>query len=340
MGLNLANYFGRLDAAILNLECCIDTDGCQPRVKLGLGDTFAAPRDVLEFPRALGVPVIGVANNHTCDYGHEGLKRTVHAVRQAGLTPIGMTHSLAESPSITVTELPSGQRIGFWAGACHLPELATRSKPGIEPASLERGKAALAALRKLYTQINIALLHAGLEHTNYPDPSDVALIDQLAAEGFDIVAAAHSHRISGYKLTERPGRGPAFCFYGLGSISSSVLYSPLEREGVVVIIGADKHGHIAEVDLKFIHLDRYGFGSVPSAPSDAAMRERFMRVSEDIRGGTYENHFYADVGKNLFQRQFRDLHTAFRRGGLNGLARKLTRIRMRHLKRAFRKTLD
>jgi len=338
LGSSLASYIGDVDVGVLNLECCIDTAGCTPHLKLGLGDTFTANSEALDFPRALGAQVIGLANNHTHDYGPLGLERTIAAVRNAGLAPIGMTRTVLDSPTVTTVDLPSGQTIGLWAAVCHLPVLATQNKAGIEPADIARGKAALAGLRELGAHINVALLHAGMEHTNYPDPSDVTLMDDLAAAGFDVVAAAHSHRLSGYKLLERPGRGPCFCFYGLGSVCSSVLYSPLEREGLIVIVGVSESGQIAQIDLRFVHLDEHGFGTVPSYSAAALMRDRFTRVSEEIRHGTYRHRFYADVGRDLFHRQFRDMRTAFTRGGINGVARKLTRLRMRHLKRVLHGT--
>lgn len=339
MGVDLANYIGEVDTAVLNLECCVDTVDCVPKLKLGLGDVFSAHRDVLDFPRAFGADVIGVANNHTYDYGQLGLDRTTDAIRSAGLTPIGMTRGLRELPSIAIRELHSGQRVGFWAAACHLPELATSNRAGIEPAFLWRAKNALSTLNGHGSQINIALLHAGMEHTNYPDPFDVRLIDKIAMAGFDVVAAAHSHRVSGYKRLIRPGRGPAFCFYGLGSVCSSVLYSPLEQEGLIVVVGAEKSGEIAEVDLRFVQLNDWGLGVIPCYSAFVAMRDRFARVSEDIRSGRYKGSFYADVGTGLFHRQFRDVRTALTRGGLNGLVQKLSRIRLRHFKRALHSTL-
>ena len=339
IGSGIANYIGDIDAAALNLECCVDTAEGTPQLKLGLGDTFGAARDVLDFPRALRALVIGVANNHAYDYGQLGLNRTVGAIQSAGLTPIGMARNLRERPAVAVIEVGSGQKVGFWAAACHLPEVATQSKAGIEPAFLSRARDALATLAALGSHINIALIHAGMEHTNYPDPCDVALMDNMALAGFDVVAAAHSHRLSGYKMLDRPGRGPAFCFYGLGSLCSSVLYSPLEREGLIVVVAIGNLGEIAQIELRFVHLNEQGIGEIPSDAENAAMQDRFTRVSEEIRSGAYQARFYADVGQGLFQRQLRDVRTAYARGGLNGLAQKLTRIRMRHFKRALHSAL-
>jgi len=117
------------------------------------------------------------------------------------------------------------------------------------------------------------------------------------------------------------------------------LYSPLEREGLIVVVAIGNLGEIAQIELRFVHLNEQGIGEIPSDAENAAMQDRFTRVSEEIRSGAYQARFYADVGQGLFQRQLRDVRTAYARGGLNGLAQKLTRIRMRHFKRALHSAL-
>jgi poly-gamma-glutamate capsule biosynthesis protein CapA/YwtB (metallophosphatase superfamily) len=339
LGASLRKHIDPIDAAILNLECSIDVDGCNPRRKLGLGDTFAASRDVLEFPLALGAKIVGLANNHTCDYGSEGLARTKRAVLDAGLVPLGAVSSISKPPDVAIIKTASNACVGFWAAACHLPESATPHNSGVEPATRNRARQALAVLEARGATLNIAFLHAGLEHSNRPDPHDVSLIDDLARAGFDIVAASHSHRISGHKRIHRASNKDAFCFYGLGSISSGVLYSPLEHEGLTVVVGLDASGELARIEVHPIYLEETGWGTIPNAAQADAILDRFMSLSQEIQNGSYRRLFYQETGKGLVGRQFRDVRAAFANGGLRGLASKLTRVRMRHLRRVFYRTV-
>jgi poly-gamma-glutamate capsule biosynthesis protein CapA/YwtB (metallophosphatase superfamily) len=334
---SMREAFNPIDTAILNLECSINVGHCRPRRKLGLGDNFAASPDVLDFPRRLGAKVVGLANNHTCDYGDEGLERTRRAILDAGLIPLGITSSLSESPDVATIKLHSGLCVGFWAAARHLPELAARNKPGVEPATRQRGRDALAALRACGSTLNIAFLHAGLEHSNRPDPDDVGLMDDLAKMGFDIVAASHSHRISGHRHIRRTDGSSAFCFYGLGSISSGVLYSPLEREGLAVVAGFRPNGEISRIEAHPVYLEESGWGTIPDPATADVILHRFVSLSQEIRDGSYRQHFYRETGKGLFGRQFRDMRAAFENGGFHGLASKLGRVRLRHLTRALHK---
>ncbi len=100
-----------------------------------------------------------------------------------------------------------------------------------------RGLAALEALREQGASCCVAFLHAGEEKTNRAEPDTVRMMDALGAAGFDVVTACHSHRISGWREGRRPDGSRWACLYGLGSLASSVSYSDLEREGVVVVLG-------------------------------------------------------------------------------------------------------
>ncbi len=335
----LRRQFEPVDAVILNLECSVNVGECKPRRKLGLGDSFSAEPEVLDFPRALGTKIISLANNHTSDYGEEGLARTRRAILHAGLVPLGIASSISESPDVATIRTPSGLCVGFWAAACHLPELAARNKAGIEPATRKRGRAALAILNACGATVTVAFLHAGLEHSNRPDPDDVSLMDDLARLGFDIVAACHSHRIAGHKHIRRFDGSRAVCFYGLGSVSSGVMYSPLEREGLVVVAGFRRSGELVGVEAHPVYLEGSGWGTVPDTARADAILDRFMDLSQEMCDGSFRRHFYQDTGKGLWGRQLRDMQAAFANGGLRGLATKLTRVRMRHLTRVLHKSI-
>jgi poly-gamma-glutamate capsule biosynthesis protein CapA/YwtB (metallophosphatase superfamily) len=336
---SLSPYFQDVDVTIANLECPLDVEACSARRKLGLGDTFAAPPAALEYLVPLRAQVIGLANNHIYDYGVEGLLRTKQAIVHNGMIPLGSGRSLQEAPDIYVADTPLGARIGFWAAACNLPELASRTRAGVEPATRARASAAIGELKQRGAHLSIALLHAGIEHTNRPDPNDVALMDDIVAVGFDVVAASHSHRIAGYRSTINKNARAAFCFYGLGSLSSGIRYSALEHEGMLAVVGLDDSGDIAQIEARPILLAANGWGMIPGRRIAQQILQRFLDLSAEMADGSYERLFYRDTRKDLFRRQYRNLQAAYRTGGVPGLARILTRIRMRHVNRVLHKSL-
>jgi len=330
--------FDDLEFGIVNLECPVDVEGIPPRVKASLGDTFAATAECFAYLDALKLSIVGIANNHLYDYGRAGAERTLDRV-QGKFAVCGFGRTLAALPAVSIRTAAGRLRVGVWAAARNLPEAATRDSPGIEPATADRAAEALAVLEAGGAQCRVAFLHAGAEGTNFPDPDDTRFIDHLAESGFDIVAACHSHRISGYRTVPGRNGNTAHCFYGLGSLSSGVVYSPLEQEGILAVASLDASGRVAEVEARPLVLDRHGWGTAPSTLESRPILDRFEAVSGSIRDGSYRQEFYREVSRDLMGTQWRDLRVAFERAGLRGVLKKLTRMRPAHLRRLYHKSL-
>lgn len=339
MSRHLAKQFEDLDVAFVNLECPLNVDESKAKMKLGLGASFSAPDAALDFLAPLRTKVVSLANNHIYDYGPDGLQQTQHALQSRGLISLGAGKTLKEQPETYVWESAAGVRVGFWAAARGLPELASTRTSGVEPATTKRAAQALAMLHEKAVHLRVALVHTGLEHTNRPDPGDVLLMDALAGMGFDAVGAAHSHRISGHRLLTGERARHACCFYGLGSMTSGILYSPLEREGILAVLSLDRHGALLRVEARPIYLAETGWGTSAAFSQLEAIERRFVGLSREIADGSYKNLFYRDTNKGLFQRQLRDIRMAFQNGGIPGIARKLGRLRLRHIRRVLRNGL-
>jgi len=335
----LRGHFDDVAMAFVNLECVLDAEGLSPRQLSGLGQIISAPAASLGYLEAVQAGVVSLANNHSYDFGGAGVERTRRALTQRGLVPLGAGRALHAVPEVFLWQGPGNIRVGFWAAATASSDLATRSSPGVEPATFHRASQAIEVLKSRGAQYSIALLHTGCMRTNRPDPGDVARMDSIAKSGFGIVAAAHSHRISGAKVLSAERASPFFCFYGLGSIVSGDVASPFEREGLIVVAGLDSSGGLARVEVRPVMLDETGFGEVPSPEMSGMVLDRFRRLSDEITGGSSERLFYRDVSPGLVRLHMRDARAAFRQSGVRGLARKAARVRMRHLRRLVHRVI-
>ena len=336
MASQAAPLFAGTDAGIFNLECVLDSRGLSPRPLNGLGAIVSAPSAALDYPAALGLPFAGVANNHAFDYGPAGAARTLAAVSSRGMIPLGAGRSLRDSPSVHVWENPARNvRVGFWAAARATHDPSAALLRGVEPATPSRARAALHLLRARGAQFCIALLHAGCLRTSYPAPEDASLLDSLAAAGFDVVAASHSHLISGARAAGSHTR-PAFCFYGLGSLASGYVASPIEAEGLVVIASLAPSGSLARLEVRPLSLDPSGWAGVPSPEAAVEILARFDGLSRHITDGSFAARFYRDMSQSMFATYWRDVRAAFGTSGIRGLVRKARRARLLHVKRLVR----
>jgi hypothetical protein len=164
-------------------------------------------------------------------------------------------------------------------------------------------------------------------------------MDAIANSGFDIVAASHSHRISGYQQIRADRTRPTFCFYGLGSIVSGYATSPPESEGLIVVVGLNNRSEMASLELRPVWLDTNGFGTIPSPEIGREILDRFERLSSEITDGSCERQFYREISKGLLNVYSRDVKAAYRSGGMRALARKAIRVRPRHVRRLVHKVL-
>ncbi len=158
-------------------------------------------------------------------------------------------------------------------------------------------------------------------------------MDEIAKCGFKIVAASHSHRVGGARMIAGPHFGPSFSFYGLGSIVSGYTACPLEREGLIVVIGLTSHGTLTRVEVRPVLIGDSGFGRVPELAMGAVILRRFRHLSKEVEDGSSVRLFYNDVAQGLVRVYLRDVRAALRQSGILGVARKAGRMRMRHLKR-------
>lgn len=332
----LASHFDDIALSLVNLECPVQTENLPSRKLCGLGQIVSAPAAALDYLDEIRARVVGICNNHAYDYGHEGVARTRQAIEARQMIPLGAGHTLRDAPDAFVMQLSSGIRVGFWAAARASYDLATPKSSGCEPVTISRAAEALALINSQGAQLSVALLHLGCIRSNRADPEDVRLMDGLADCGFTIIAASHSHRIAGARQIPPRGRAgtPSWCFYGLGSITSGYIASPLEREGLIVVVSADSSGKLVRVEVRPVLLSTSGFGKVPSLEASRQILERFRSLSAEFADGRASHLFYRDVSHGLLRLYARDVRAAFREYGVRGLARKISRVRVRHIRRA------
>lgn len=332
--------FADIEASFVNLESPLDVTGLTARPLCGLGQIVSASSDSLDYLAGIRTKAVSIANNHIYDFGAHGVERTRHAIVHRGMAPLGAGNNLRGAPETSIWQGPNNIRVGFWAAAKVASDFARANAPGVEPAIIERATLALAEMKRSGAQFCVALLHAGVIRTNRPDPEDVALMDSFAKIGFQLLAASHSHRVSGAGAMSTNRDSPSFCFYGLGSLVSGYVAHPLEKEGLVVVAGLDEHGDLARLEVRPIWLGESGFGEIPAPDISKIILDRFQALSREISDHSYKRLFYQDVSRGLLQLYARDARSAFRQSGLRGVMRKASRLRMRHVRRLVHKVVS
>jgi hypothetical protein len=102
---------------------------------------------------------------------------------------------------------------------------------------------------------------------------------------------------------------------------------------LIVVAGFNSRGGLAEIAVRPVLLDETGFGQIPAQRMARTILDRFRSLSDEIADGSCKELFFRDMSQGLVRLYLRDARAAFRSAGMRGLARKASRVRMRHLQR-------
>lgn len=295
-------------------------------------------------PRALGLNVVSVANNHIMDAGPDGLRTTLAAVRAQGVLTVGAGENLAEARHPAIVE-EGGARIGVLAYAEGNKRLyhhvAGATTPGVAPIDDAAMLADVAALRPS-VDVLVVSLHGGVNYMRFAMPEQRRVARLLLAAGADVILGHHPHVLQG---VERIGRGLAayslgdfICDGGVGNVvrpervearrDSAVLtvtLSPGATPGSAPAAAPTTHWTPFRADAGFkpCRLD--------GAAADAA-RATLASYDEFYLEGRYPADPWAEAGKEIGGHALEVLWFHVKRGNLGYLAKRMFRIRARHLK--------
>jgi poly-gamma-glutamate capsule biosynthesis protein CapA/YwtB (metallophosphatase superfamily) len=225
------------DLAFVNLETPI-TDRGRPEPKRYL---FRAGAQAGPALHAAGVDAVSLANNHSLDYGRQGLDDTIAAARAAGVGVIGAGKD-ADAAFTPWRATVRGVRVAVF-GFSQVDDLADSwaagpGRPGIAMAfDVDRAVAAVALARR-DSDLIVVLPHWGTEGDRCPNRLQQDFAARIVAAGADVVVGAHAHVLQG------AGRlGDGYVAYGLGNLLwySSGLFPPFSaRSGILTLTVRDR----------------------------------------------------------------------------------------------------
>ena len=183
------------DLAVANLEAPITDGGV--RFPLYKDYVYRAPARSAEALAWAGFDVLGLANNHTLDYGAEGLADTIANAAKSGMLTAGAGATPADARRGVIATVGS-VRIGLLAYCekqilwrVYVDQFARRGHPGVAALVDADLRADIARLRPL-VDVLVVSLHLG---DNYAPPSASTLRWSRRAIdlGADLVVNHHPH---------------------------------------------------------------------------------------------------------------------------------------------------
>lgn len=196
------------------------------------GTDRSAPAELAQALDAAGVDIVQLANSYSIYKGMDGLARTIHTLKGAGLEPLGVYATAAEARAekgYLIKEV-QGIKIAFVAftkgmDGMALPEgnagcvnlLYTDYSTDYQQVDTAGITKILNAVNKENPDITVAMLHWGSEYNNNISETQKKICALLQENGVDAILGTHSHYVQ--KIDFNPQNG-TFVAYSLGDFFS------------------------------------------------------------------------------------------------------------------------
>ena len=162
--------------------------------------TFRAAPENVSYLHDMGVDIVGLANNHTFDYGVESFLDTIATLENAGIPYVGAGRNDTEAYAPVYLDA-GGVIVGYVAAsraeyAIYTLE-ATSTEPGI--AWCYDNERFLQSVREAAAHADyvVVLPHWGVEHSTVLEDEQIEYAHEYIDAGADIVIGAHPHILQG-----------------------------------------------------------------------------------------------------------------------------------------------
>jgi poly-gamma-glutamate capsule biosynthesis protein CapA/YwtB (metallophosphatase superfamily) len=142
-----------------------------------------------------GITIVNCANNHTADFGVEGILETIHQLDSAGIQHVGVGENFSDARKPVIYS-KNDLRIGFVGYGGVKDFIAERKKPGTNS---RNEKYIIKDIRKLKPQVDLIVvsLHWGEELETEPDQYQIGIARRIIDSGADLIIGHHPHVVQG-----------------------------------------------------------------------------------------------------------------------------------------------
>ncbi|TEU22154.1 MAG: CapA family protein [Anaerolineales bacterium] len=184
------------DLAMVNLECVLTDDDLQPIVKDGIA--VQLPTSTIAGLSIVPFHLACLANNHTCDYGIEGLTKTQELLERHHIRSVGAGLCAKEAEKARFFQF-GNTRLAVVNVAEGEEGRSLNGGPEVASLDLSRLRGQLSSLRT-QADVLMVVVHAGREHLPVPAPYIQAIYHSLVDAGADLVVGHHPHVPQGIEL--------------------------------------------------------------------------------------------------------------------------------------------
>lgn len=222
----LQKEFADASIAMINSEFAFTSRGTPMN---GKQYTFRRDPKYVQIYKDMKLDMVTLANNHSIDFGTDGLLDTMDTLKEAGIQYVGAGKTITEARETRYISV-NNKNIAILGASRVIPDPdwnAGNSKPGLlttyDPTALiEEVKAA--AEKSDYI---VVYVHWGIEKDTKPQEYQRSIAKQLIDAGADLVIGSHPHVLQGIEYyKDKP------IVYSLGNF---MFYNSIEKTAVLKV---------------------------------------------------------------------------------------------------------
>jgi poly-gamma-glutamate capsule biosynthesis protein CapA/YwtB (metallophosphatase superfamily) len=260
-----------------NLETPITTRGTPALDKQYV---FRGTPEAVSALKEAGFDYLSLANNHTLDYGWEGLSDTMDYLDDAKLQHAGSGNDDREAFTPAYIE-SKGMTVAFVSVTRVVPDVswkADRNHAGVAEAYTPTRAVAAIKEANVNADLVVVMVHWGEERMDYPVAHQTDLGHRFVDAGADLVIGSHSHVLQGFEAYK-----DKWIAYSLGNFVFSTTALSKTSETGVLNAECDKDGVCS---LKFQPM--FAMNSQPAPMEAAAGKALLARLSTLSFGASVE----------------------------------------------------
>jgi len=301
----VAPYISRADYAVANLESKVAGED------FGYSGypLFNCPTSIAYALRSIGFDLMATANNHTFDFGWEGIVATLENLERFGLAHVGTYRSLEERRKPFVVDV-RGIKVAFlnytsWLNGFIVPR--DRQSYAVNMLDVDQVAEDAMAARMEGAEIVIAMLHYGVEYERVPSQEQTKISEEILSRGVDVVLGAHPHVVqpiahlfdfSSWRVNDK------YVVYSMGNFASAQRWR-YSDSGIIVYVELRKQGqraYVAGISYLPVYVQRStvtyppqyrvlpvlpGYAPISDLPLTREDTERMTQVWEELRDMLY-----------------------------------------------------
>ncbi len=301
----VAPYISEADYAVANLETRL------AGAEFGYSGypLFNSPDSLAHALKVAGFDLLATANNHSLDYGWEGITNTLETLEASGLAHVGTYRSIEEKAAPFVVDI-KGVKVAFLNYTSYLNGLDPPQEHedyAVNTLDVDAvGREAMLA-RMWGADIVIALLHYGDEYEREPSEAQVEVSEAILSRGVDVILGSHPHVVQpiGHFFDFASWRvNDKYVVYSMGNFVSAQRWR-YSDSGIIAYVHIEKKGIRAYVTgisylpvyvQRSVGADLVNYRVLPVLPgsspdTDTALatadEERMAQVWNEVRDALY-----------------------------------------------------